>query len=221
MGKEKTLQMCLSPASIDFELVNAAKGYTGSSGDYSFVSSDSNIRECQLHTRNFVCSCISCLGGLLRIVKCRTGLVRCITSAAPLPQMSPRGGKTLQAFASGLQINEYAVHRIADSEKGDIVDQAYFIVRIESNFRKIASANETFGTNDYKRNTLVGQVRWLKFQSEDGNGNRWHSLGPLTTTSCKSVVRNLTRPIVLSYETEKNLFRLEQSLDTHFCNMLP
>ena len=129
--------------------------------------------------------------------------------------MSTRGGETLQAFASGLQINEYAVHHIAYSEKEDIVDQAHFIVRIESNFRKIASARETFGTNDYKRNTLVIQVRWLEFDSEDGNGNRWYSLGPMTTTSCKSFVRNLTRVIVLTYDSEKKLFRLEQSLDAH------
>ena len=111
--------MFLSPSSIDFELVNAAKGYTGSSGDYSFVSSDSNIQECQLQTRNFVCTCISCLGGLTADCQMQDWVGplyrRTITSAAPLQQMSTRGGKTLQAFASGLQINEYAVHRIADS----------------------------------------------------------------------------------------------------------
>ena len=53
--------MFLSPLSVDHELVNTSKGYAGSKGDYSFVSSDRNMRDCQLQTRNFFCTCLRCL----------------------------------------------------------------------------------------------------------------------------------------------------------------
>ena len=121
----------------------------------------------------------------------------------------------MTAFCQTLHINDYAVHRIADSEKGDVADQEYFIVRIESYVRKITAPNETFGTNDFKRGSFVVQVRWLEFQSADGYGNRLYSLGGLIATSCLSFVRNLTRPITLDYDSGTKLFRLDQTLDAH------
>ena len=171
--------MFLSPLSVDHELVNASKEYAVSKGDYSFVSSDSNMRDCQLQTRNFVCTCLRCLVGKTGecVMESWAGPMyrRTITAATPIERRVTRGGKSLTAFCQTLQINDYAVHRIADSEKGDVADQEYFIVRIESNVRKITAPNETFGTNDFKRGSFVVQVRWLEVQSEDGNGNRLYS----------------------------------------------
>ncbi len=57
----------------------------------------------------------------------------------------------MTAFCQSLHINDYAVHRIANSEKGDVVDQEYVIVRIEHNVRKMTAPNETFGKKNFKR----------------------------------------------------------------------
>ncbi len=48
---------------------------------------------------------------------------RSITAANPIERRVTRGGKSLTAFCQTLQINDYAVNRIANSEKGDVADQ--------------------------------------------------------------------------------------------------
>ncbi len=117
-----------------------------------------------------------------------------ITATSPIERRVTRGCKSLTAFSQTLQINDYTVHRIADSEKGAVADKEYFVVRIKRNVNKIAEPNETFGTSAFKRGSFVVQVRWLEFQAEAGNGNRFYSLGALTTTACLSFVRNVARP---------------------------
>ena len=206
----------------DCSVVDAAKGYAGSSKDHFYVSKGRMTNDAALLHRQDICTCLPCLkGGKGDFRDC------ILKDIFPLPKQvrikprtitevtCTRGGGTLESFCEGLVKGEFVVARVDPSDRRKNPEEDYFVGRLQGTPYKLTEPG-IYAGNQYNKGWYVVEMQWYERKDEDDAGNYFFERGHSQLLNCNAFVRGLGKnKIHLQYDRRQKLYKLNRSLDEH------
>jgi hypothetical protein len=194
----------------DSKIVDAGRGYAGSSKGHFYVSHGN-----ELYRRNDICTCLPCLKGEIRSCQLENVFVKgsrvTIPARIPLSQPVTRSLDTLEQFCNSLKIGDYVVLRIHSSGRSVNPEDDYHVDRLEERPYKLTEGG-VYGGNQFNAGWFVARMCWLNRADTDGYGNIFYRKGHSQLLQCNAFVRGL-KDVKLEYDRRRNLYKLSQSLD--------
>jgi len=183
-------------------VVNANKGYDGSSLDHFYTSMDGNS---EIGRREVTCTCDPCLETkcgdckLEEVFDSEHG-VELVHSAKPPKRMKTRGGNTFEEFVASLQQGVDVIAQTQTDEKPKHPDEEHFVAHLKNNLHKLTEGG-MHSINECHAGHCVVDVRWFAKEETDRNEDQWCKWSCLQTMQCNSLVK--VKDMQLLHETHE------------------
>lgn len=209
-----------SDAFDEKKIVDAEKGYKGSSQDHFYVSKGTNANDAALLRRKDICTCLPCLKGGEHFKACLLKHIFPLPNEVRIKPRSineaatTRGGVTLEDFCAKLATGDVVVARIHPSERAHHPEDDYFLGRLQEKPHKLTRAG-IYGGNRFNKGWFVVRMQWYERKGDDQSGNLLFERGQSQLLQCNVFVRGLRQPLKLPYDRSSKLYKLDKSLDAH------